>query len=268
MKMSVSAVLTAAGIVAIAGTASATFDSILNLGYDSSSNQASTTSATGFFQDAGIAAGLATDGVITAAAANGVWNNEFVTQNGDNFAMSTFIAVDNRHQSEWLFNDTSFLPGGPQVASGVWSLVSTGAFASGDTTIGGPGVGTAIAFGSVGAEHPTAPIAVTDGTFNGIFAGRFVIEAGALIRGAVGATITTTGGAATESFQFPANGRSGFGPATTVGGEPIGAYFELSAGAGPNGQDVIDLYILDGVPTPGTAAVLGLAGLAGMRRRR
>jgi hypothetical protein len=267
MKMSVSAVLTAAGIVAIAGTASATFDSILNIGYDSASNQASTTSLGGFYRD-GNASGYASDNIIISGTPGGTWNIDVVANNGNAWANNTFIGVDNRATGDWLFSDGSNLPGGPQIVAGTWSPVSTGVFAGGDTTIGGPGVGTAIGYGSTGAEHPTGSIVVTDGTFNGVFGGRFVIDAGALIRGAVGATVTTTGGAATESFQFPANGRSGFGPAVTVGGEPLGAYFELSAGAGPDGRDVIDLYILDGVPTPGTAAVLGLAGLAGMRRRR
>ncbi|MEO1128249.1 MAG: hypothetical protein AAFX05_00910 [Planctomycetota bacterium] len=259
--------ITAAAVLAIAGTSQAAFTGILNLGYDSAANTASATGS-GFYKDATAefpTNGYATDGVIISAASGGVWNNGFVNNNADAFAASTHIAVDNRNSSAWLFNDGSFLPGGPQITAGPWSVVSTGSFTSGDATIGGAGVGTAIGFGSVGAEQPTGPISVSEGTFTGVYAGRFVVDAGALVGGAVGAT--TDG--QTASFPFPANGRSGAGAVVDRGdGTLIAAYFDLAEGAGPDGRDVIDLYLLEGIPTPGTAAILGLAGLAGARRRR
>jgi hypothetical protein len=257
--------ITAAAVLAIAGTSQAAFTGILNMGYDSAANQATTTSPGGFYRNAFTAGGYATDQIIISGTPGGTWNIDPVPGNGDAWATNTFIAVDNRNTSGWLFNDSSFLPGGPQIVAGTWSPVSTGVFAGGDTSIGGAGVGTAIGFGSTGAEHPTGPISVSEGTFTGVFAGRFVVDAGSLVQGAVGAT--TDG--QTASFPFPANGRSGAGTVVDRGdGTLIAAYFDLFENAGDGGRDVIDLYLLEGIPTPGTAAILGLAGLAGVRRRR
>jgi hypothetical protein len=257
--------ITAAAVLAIAGTSQAAFTGILNMGYDSAANQATTTSPGGFYRNAS-AAGYASDNIIISGTPAGTWNlGGLAPNNGDAWATNTFIGVDNRNTTAWLFDAGTFLPGGPQIVAGTWSPVSTGVFAGGDNSIGGAGVGTAIGYGSTGAEHPTAPIAVSEGTFTGVFAGRFVVDAGSLVQGAVGAT--TDG--QTASFPFPANGRSGAGTVVDRGdGTLIAAYFDLFENAGDGGRDVIDLYLLEGIPTPGTAAILGLAGLAGVRRRR
>jgi len=270
MKICVSAVTSAAAVVALAGAASADFQTILNFGYETATNQAVTNSPSGFLQDSDTTnSQTGTDNIILSAGARGTWNGGGApVASADEAAMSTFIAIDNRHTSEWLVDDGTFAPGGPQQVSGdSWSNVSTGAFTPGDSTIGGPGIGTAIGFGGLGmtGNHPTAEIALSGGTFVGVFATRFVVDAGSTVTGAAGAT---TDMLFTDSFLFPANGRSGLGPTVTRGdGTPMAAYFELSAGAGPNGADVIDLYIVE-VPAPGAAALLGLGGLAGLRRRR
>jgi hypothetical protein len=44
--------------------------------------------------------------------------------------------------------------------------------------------------------------------------------------------------------------------------------FTLDGATSTNGNNRFDNIVLEGIPTPGTAALLGLAGLAGMRRRR
>jgi hypothetical protein len=83
-------------------------------------------------------------------------------------------------------------------------------------------------------------------------------------------------GVPTEGYHvMVANDNPGIGPITTgqwflssTGAAPIIGHNDLTIDNGTGGGFPIGQLFALGIPTPGTAALMGLAGLAGLRRRR
>ena len=198
---------------------------------------------------------------VNVATDNNTWNP--ANPYRDAILSSSFLALDRQKPANFFGSSTGFGAGFPAPERTFSIGTGTGFGFSGGVLEAGP-AGAGYGIDPSDVPLPDSAVSLINGEeFDSFWVGRFVgTEAGFDLTGEGLRVQIDQGGEAVLTFD---------GASFSINGSPYALRFERSGNLpdplARGGAEALDMYVVL-VPTPGSAALLGLAGLATLRRRR